>query len=67
MDLVNENRKKYKNQLIHLDIEFNLALIAVILWLNIPNPGGLIVACCIFGLMLLYLIVALGPNSFLNI
>jgi len=29
MDLVNENKKKYKNQIVHLDIEFNLGIIAV--------------------------------------
>jgi len=67
MDLVNENMKKFKNKIVHLDIEFNLAIIAAILWLNIPHPGGMIAACIIFGLMLLYLIFALGPNSLLNI
>lgn len=67
MDLINENKKKYKNQIIHFDIEFNLGLIATILWLNIPYPGGSIAACIIFAFMLLYLIFALGPNSLLNI
>ena len=66
MDLINSYKKKFSHPIVHLDIEINLAILAAILWLNIPGNGGIISGCCVLVIMLLYLFVAFNENSRFN-
>ena len=46
---------------------FNLAILSVVLWLNIPGIGGPIAGCAVIGLILYYPFVAFNSKSWLNI
>ena len=61
-----QSKKNRKNIILNIDVEITLGTVAAILWLNIPDIGGIIAGSSVLGLMLLYIILAYRPNSRFN-
>lgn len=62
---MNENplAKNRKNLILHIDVEFTLGTLGLILWLNIDGLGGIIAGSTVLAIMLAYIFLAFSPNS----
>jgi hypothetical protein len=51
----------------HIYVGLIIGIIATLLWVNIPNIGGIIAAGFVYALMIAYLIIMLNPKSRISI
>lgn len=61
------SKKNRKNLILHFDVEVTLGTLGVILWLNLPGTAGIIAGGSVLAIMVIYIFLALNPNSKFNL